>query len=392
MRGVGSARKMYVKKTNMFSTNDTMYLYMKNKQHQLINDSQTIKNLCAKASLLGVVGLDTEFMREKAYFAKLCLVQLSIQDEYFLIDIIALNNDDAYQCLAELISNPKVIKIIHSSSQDIEVLSQFFNIKPQAIFDTQIAAGFCGYDGQIGYANLVMSVCDVELDKSQTRTNWLQRPLSQQQLDYAVNDVVYLQTLYEKFVKELDHLQRHEWFVEECELIVQASIENQDPANAYRRMNGSHLPLKNQHLLMFLSRLREQNAQSSDKPRPWILKDADIYTIANALPENHQSLFSLGMSGGFVQRNAESIIQFVQNIEDKPTMLWPAVQPFTPEQKAQVKKCSIKLNEISENKGVSRNLIANRKDIESYVAGRGARFEHGWRSQLVGDELSRLLT
>ena len=366
---------------------------MKNEQHQLINDSQTIIDLCSKANLAGVVGLDTEFMREKAYYAELCLIQLSIQNEYFLIDAIALNkDDDAFHCLAELISSSKIVKIIHSSSQDVEVLSQFFNIKPRAVFDTQVAAGFCGYDGQIGYANLVMAVCDVELDKSQTRTNWLQRPLSQQQLDYAVNDVVYLQTLYEKFVDELSHLQRQEWFAEECELIVQSSIDNQDPDKAYRRMNGSHLPLKNQHLLFFLSSLREQNAQSSNKPRPWILKDADIYEIANALPNNHQALFSLDVSAGFVKRNADNIIQFVLDIEDKPKMLWPAVKPFTHEQKAQVKKCSLKLSEISENTGVSRNLIANRKDIESYISGRGARFEHGWRAQLVGDELSSFLT
>ena len=365
---------------------------MKNTQHQLINDSQIIGDLCARASQVRVVGLDTEFMREKAYFAKLCLLQMSIEENYYLIDTLTLSEDDeAYQCMAKLIADEKIIKIVHSSSQDVEVLSQFFNAVPKAIFDTQIAAGFCGYDGQIGYANLVLSVCDVELDKSQTRTNWLQRPLSQQQLDYAINDVVYLQALYEKFLEELKSRERQTWFNEECAAIVQASIDNQDVNQAYRRMNGSHLLPRNQQLLVFLANLREQNAQLSDKPRPWILKDVDIYTLANALPTTHKELFSLDVTAGFVRRNANQIIDYVQNLESNPTRLWSAVQPLTSQQKALVKKCSQKLNEIAENSNVSRNLIANRKDIESYISGRGAKFEDGWRAQVVGDQLREFI-
>lgn len=380
------------KSLRFFFANDTMRLNMKNYQPQLINDNQSIEDLCSQAKRAGVVGLDTEFMREKAYFAELCLVQMSIGEEYFLIDTLALTKDTvAYQSLANMIADPGIVKVVHSCSQDVEVLFNFFNTVPESIFDTQLAAGFCGFDGQIGYANIVMSECDVELDKSQTRTNWLQRPLSDKQLKYAVNDVVYLLPLYEKFVDELMKQQRIDWFEEESERVVQSAIDNQDADKAYMRMNGSHLSLKKQQLLVFLSNLRERNAQLSNKPRPWILKDVDVYTIVNGLPMSRKSLFSLDVSAGFVKRNADEIIQFVQNIGTDLVRVWEATQPFTPQQKAQVKRLSQELNDLSKNSGVARSLIANRKDIESYISGHAVRFEQGWRAELIGDSLSALI-
>ena len=369
-----------------------MLIVMKNLEHYLISDTQGVIDLCEKANKQGVVGMDTEFMREKAYFAELCLLQIEINQKYFLVDTLALIKDEiATRLLAELIASPKVIKIIHSCTQDIEVLSQYYNVVPQAIFDTQLAAGFCAYDSQIGYASIVKEVCHVELDKSQTRTNWQQRPLSLKQLEYAVNDVVYLQSLYEKFSAELKNKQRHDWFAQESQAMIQSAIDNQKPELAYSRLNGSNMHTKNQHLLVFLANLREVNAQASNKPRPWVLKDADLYTIAHALPSDEKALFSLNISAGFVKRNAAEIVDFIKQIPNSDSAIWANAQPLNSVQKAQVKEVSQKLNAISENKGVSRSLIANRKDIESYVGGRGAKFAQGWRAEFLGNALSDIV-
>ena len=365
---------------------------MKNLEHYLISDTQGVIDLCEKASKQGVVGMDTEFMREKAYFAELCLLQIEINREYYLVDTLALIKDEiATKLLAELIANPKIIKIIHSCTQDIEVLSQYYNVIPRSIFDTQLAAGFCAYDGQIGYANIVKEVCHVELDKSQTRTNWQQRPLSTKQLEYAVNDVVYLYPLYEKFSAELQERQRQDWFVQESQAMIQSAIDNQKPELAYSRLNGSNMHTKNQHLLVFLANLRELNAQASNKPRPWILKDADLYTIAHAFPSDEEALFSLNISAGFVKRNAAEIVDFIKQIPNSDSAIWANAQPLNSMQKAQVKQISQKLNAISENKGVARSLIANRKDIESYIGGKGAKFEQGWRAEFLGQTLSEIV-
>lgn len=380
------------KTANKVCANDTMHLAMKNPEHYLITSPEAVSDLCLQAYDHGVIGLDTEFMREKAYFAELCLLQIAIGEQYYLIDTLALFDEaQARQQLADLIANDSVIKIVHSCSQDIEVLSQYFEVTPQAIFDTQLAAGFCGYDGQIGYANLVLTVCDVELDKSQTRTNWQQRPLSQQQLEYAVNDVVYLYALYEKFSAELVTRGRQKWFNDESLAIVKSAIDNQDPKLAYMRLNGSNMSPKKQRLLAFLAVLREKNAQASNKPRPWILKDADLYSVAQEYPDNHKALFSLGISAGFVKRNADKIIEFVQQDDTKQAGVWQVTPPLTSEQKSLVKMLSKNLNEISEHQGVARSLIANRKDIEGYISGKEVKFEHGWRAELLGDSLSALL-
>lgn len=365
---------------------------MKTFQYDLITDTQGVADLCKKAQIAGIVSLDTEFMREKVYYAELCLLQIAIGEEYFLIDTLEITEPESIQLLADFLSNPDITKIIHSCSQDVEVLSQHFDVKPEAVFDTQLAAGFCAHDGQVGYANLVEGVCGVELDKSQTRTNWQQRPLSEKQLEYAVNDVVYLQALYEKFSAELEQRQRVEWFDDETQSIVQSTVDNQDPDLAYRRLNGSNMSASKQSLLVFLSVLRESSAQTSNMPRPWILKDVDLYSVAHAFPTSHQELFDLDIRSGFIKRNADQIVDFAKAIDPQEPAKWNSTQPLTAEQKTQVKQLSQQLNSVAKTKGVARSIIANRKDIESYVGGRGAKFEEGWRADLLGDSLSSILS
>ncbi len=364
---------------------------MKMFEYKLITTANAVDELCKKAFDEGIVSMDTEFMREKVYFAQLCLLQVAIGDEYFLVDTLAFSKPESIQPIAEVLESPHVIKIFHSCTQDVEVLSQHFNVEPKGMFDTQLAAGFCGHDGQIGYANLVAEICGVELDKSQTRTNWHQRPLSEKQLEYAVNDVVYLQALYEHFCTELKKRQRYEWFEHEIVSLIRSAIDNHDPELAYKRLNGANMSAKKQSLLVFLAKLRETVAQASDKPRPWVLKDADLYAVANILPQSHKELFSLDIRAGFLKRNADQILDFIESLEDQTPLVWPQSLPLTPEQKHQVKLLSQALNNVATETGVSRSIIGNRKDIEAFVGGRDAKFLHGWRVDLIGDSLSSLM-
>ena len=298
--------------------------------------------------------------------------------------MIELEGDQrANRLIADLLSDTQLLKVLHSSFQDIEVLSQVYGVIPQAIFDTQLAAGFCGYDSQIGYANLVKRVFGAELDKSQTRTNWKQRPLSEKQMDYAINDVVYLQDLYKKFSEELQKNGRHEWFDAEIENVVNAAVDSRNPQLSYQRLNGANLSPIQQRLLVFLSELREIHAQKHDIPRTWVMKDAEMYEVVQDAVPNKQALTSNENKSKFIENHIDRIIAFTNSIDENIEPVWQRSQPLSPDQKQTVKNISKEMNLLSEELGIAKSLIANRKDIESFVSGRGAKFEQGWRATVL---------
>ena len=364
-------------------------LHMEKVDYVLITQADSLAEICHRANQVGIVSMDTEFMREKVYFGELCLLQMAIEQTYFVIDIIALkdnNQNQSLKPLADLLESSAVTKVFHSCSQDIDVLYHSLGVIPEKIFDTQLAAAFCGHNGQVGYANLVLDLFNIELDKSQTRTDWKRRPLTMKQLEYAANDVVYLQSLYDTFQQKMHDLERMEWFLQESDTLIKTVIDQNNPYKAYKKLNGSNMPLRNQALLKFLANLRENVAQKIDKPRTWILKDSDLYDLANAMPNSEKSLFSLRINSKFLKSQAKDIIHFVHQIEEnKLEPVWYNWQPLTNEQKALVKKMNSKLTHFSENQGIARNIIANRKDLEKFVVGKEARFEKGWRAELVGD-------
>lgn len=166
----------------------------------LIEDNQTLTQFCNKLINEPLLAIDTEFFRETTYYPHLGLIQIASPSDIICIDPLAF---DARDELRRLFFNTDITKVLHSCSQDMEVLYQYFGELPAPIFDTQIAAAMLGYQDQIGYAKLVAEEYDVELDKSQTRTNWLKRPLSAKQIEYAGEDVLYLLPLYEKFSSAL---------------------------------------------------------------------------------------------------------------------------------------------------------------------------------------------
>lgn len=357
---------------------------MKNPDYQLISSQLELDAICEKARLAGIIGLDTEFLREKVYFPKLCLIQISIEQQYYLLDTLAFDQQ-SIKPLIEVLSDSHIIKLIHSCSQDIEVLFYAFDVQLENVFDTQLAAAFCDYEAQVSYANLVAEVSGVQLDKSQTRTDWSKRPLSKEQLFYAVNDVVYLQDLYETFSAMLIDQDKQHWFEQANLEIIQNVIDAAQPEYAIKRINGASLTVPSQHLLVFLADMREDAARKANKPRTWLLKDADMYELAGAMPSNESQLDKLKPTR-FIIRNKQAIFTKVKELsEHQLERLWQPYEPLSPDQKQQVKILSQKLTELANNKGVARGVIANRKDIEVHVSGKGARFEQGWRYEFMGD-------
>jgi len=242
----------------------------------------------------GVVAVDTEFLREKTYNAKLCLVQLAIGEHQYCVDVLALED---LTWLRDLMVAPNVTKIFHAARQDIEVLYQTLGVIPKPIFDTQLAAAFCGGDLQQGYGGMVDERLDVQLAKSQSRTDWSRRPLSDEQIKYAGEDVAYLKTLYELTRAELEEFGRLQWYEDELETYYELDKYEMDPATAWQRLSGGQLKRRQQYFLRALAQWREQTAQQRDIPRNWVIRDDKLYDLVHKQPKSVKEIQQLAIFG-----------------------------------------------------------------------------------------------
>ncbi|MGM0671585.1 MAG: ribonuclease D, partial [Pseudomonadota bacterium] len=203
--------------------------------HGLIETPEALRGFLDTIAGTDWIALDTEFMREKTYYPRLCLIQLATLDQIACVDPLKLD----IHLLEPLLFDAGVTKVFHSASQDLEVLYRELGRVPTPVFDTQIAASMLGYGEQVGYANLVKAVLDRDLDKSQTRTDWSRRPLSEQQIRYAADDVRFLATVFMRLLHELESHERMHWLRPEMEALSNPALYEPDPENAWKRVSGA---------------------------------------------------------------------------------------------------------------------------------------------------------
>ena len=361
----------------------------------LIESQNNLEALCHKLSVTGVISIDTEFLRVRTYYPKLCLLQIAGEGQVYCVDPLAVDLDT--DVLRGVLRTTDQVKVLHAGRQDIEVLYMCCREVPRKIFDTQIAAAMLGLGDQIGYADLVEIVTGTSLAKAHTRTDWCQRPLSPDQLQYAVDDVRYLEAIYQYLVEKLDARGRLEWVFEESESLSDPGLYEYDPESAYKRMgHGQKLEPIGQSVLKALAVWREQTSQAKDLPRNWVVRDSVLATIAHARPSNQNALAALdGISDGFVKRYGAKIINLVNDVvrwEYHP-VIWRQGAPLNPDQRALSRQIMAHLRKVSEDSGVSINLLGSRQDVERLVRGRrDVNLLSGWRADLVGDELYAILT
>ena len=224
-----------------------------------------------RAARSSVLAIDTEFLREKTYYAKLCLIQLATDDETAIVDPFAV---DDLGILAPLLLNENVVKLFHAGSQDLEILLREVGVLPKPIFDTQTAAALLGHTQQIGYAALVHAECGVTLKKIDSFTDWSRRPLSDSQLDYAADDVVYLPRMYERMRAELERRGRLAWLARDFEDMSDPAKYAADERGRYRRLKRvSQLSRRQLSAAREVAAWRELEAQRRDVPRKWVITD-----------------------------------------------------------------------------------------------------------------------
>ena len=355
----------------------------------IITDSIDLEKFVEKIKHSQWLAIDTEFIRESTYYAKLCLVQIATPNLSVCVDVLKL---DDHTSLIKLLKSPQ-IKIFHSARQDLEVLKSEYNIIPTPLFDTQIAASILGLDEQVSYADLVSQTLSIHLPKTESRTDWSRRPLTAAQIDYALDDVNYLGDLYYNLNQALQEKQRIHWLHEECANLTHPDIYELHPDQAWQQVKGiGRAESTDLNTIQALAAWRENTAIQKNLPRRWVLNDRAILELAHNKPRSTTQVNSL------LRQHASKSVRYTDNIhsvlEQSYTIdkhLSVIDRRLNKQQQELVKKMMKVTQEKSREIGTSPSLLANRKSIVSLVLGEESKVTAGWRHSEIGIDLMRML-
>jgi len=351
-----------------------------------ITTPEALGDAAAELARHPVIGLDTEFLRERTYFAQLCLLQLSHTGGALCVDTLALA---ALEPLVPLMGAGGPVKVLHATRQDQEVLWPVVgSLAP--LFDTQVAAALVGLPAQVGYGDVVRDLLGVELHKSQTRTDWSRRPLSAAQIDYALDDVRHLLPLREVLLERLERLGRLAWFEEEMRAVSGESFAV-DPALAWQRFKGlAELDAPRQRLATSLCGWREQRAVESNRPRGWILPDTALRDIVMQVPRSEAQLERLReLPEGIRKNSGAQLLRLVAGADvPTPPPQLPQRRRPDPEQLATVARLADALKRVATELAVAPEVLATRRELERLAnGGRDGPSQQGWRQSVVGAAL-----
>ncbi|MDP1707764.1 MAG: ribonuclease D [Gammaproteobacteria bacterium] len=363
-------------------------------QEYYVDSPPQLNELCERLRGSRWVALDCEFMREKTYYAQLCLLQLATEDVIACIDPLALADMSP---LLDILYDPAVTKVLHSSRQDLEIFYDLRGGLPRPVFDTQVAAALLGYGDQVGYSALVQGMLGVQLDKSQTRTDWSTRPLTVEQLQYAADDVRYLGKIYADQRAELEQRGRLAWLEADFSELVDVRLYSNPPEQAWQRVRQAN-SLKGVQLavLRALAAWREQRARSSNRPRKWIVSDDVLLELARRMPGNADTLARVReLEPGVLRHHGVEIVSIIQAARNLPQEMWPALEApcrLTAPQDALVDALMATVRLRGAQNATSTASLVTRKELERLVLGeRDLPILHGWRGALVGHDLLALL-
>lgn len=363
-------------------------------QRRYVDTPEALSHLCQELQTADVIAVDTEFIREKTYYAKLCLLQVASDSVIACIDPLALDNLDE---LLAILYSPDKLKLFHAAWQDLEIFYDQWGRLPAPVFDTQIAAALLGFSDQIGYANLVEQMLHVELDKSAVRTDWSQRPLSTQQLSYAADDVYYLLQLYPLIEQQLSDLGRTTWLEEDFRMLTNPATYAKSTTTAWQRIKGyGRLKPKQLAVLQALAAWREQQAQQRNKPRKWVLSDDLLLVLARQSPTNQTQLAKIrGLTPNQLSQFGDTLLDETNKALTLPRDAWPMVsqtERLTPQQECLADTLMAYLRLLGQQNQISPASLGTRRDIEKLVRGkRDISLLHGWRGHLVGTPLLNLI-
>lgn len=360
----------------------------------LITEQKALESFCTQMQNSDYVTVDTEFIREKTYYPKLCLIQIAGKNAAAAIDPLAEGID--LTPVFALMQQEALTKVFHAARQDIEIFYLLSGQMPAPIFDTQVAAAVCGYGDSVGYEALVQDIVGQSLDKSSRFTDWSARPLTEKQLTYALSDVTHLRTIYEKLKDKVESRDRAAWIEEEHAYLTTPALYNIDPADAWKRLRYGHMRAKNLAVLRELAAWREVQARKSDVPRGRIVKDDVLVELALAAPRKEEDISRLrSIGGGLSKSRVSDVLACVEKALALPQSEWPQASKHRrhPENiTSALAMLQLLLKVQADKHDVASSMIATKEDLEAIaLGGQDLATGHGWRYDIFGQSAQALI-
>lgn len=363
-----------------------------------IDTDANLQTLCDELKKAKTIFFDTEFMREKTYYPKLCLIQIGYEftkdgkteDKFVAVDPLAKLD---LEPLMKLLTSATRTLVFHSGSQDLEILYNESKKLPKQIFDTQIAAMVCGFGEQVSFAQLVEKLTEQKVDKSQRFTDWTKRPLSPQQIQYALNDVIYLKPIYEKLVDQLEEDKRTEWVAEEEASLTQISTYKEDPKNAWQKIKSRGKSSVDLGILQEIAQWREEKAIQRNLPRRFVMRDEIMTEIASHPPSSPKQLKEMRGIGNVSRETLQKIWEAIEAGQAMPNSKKPkmAARKRSSADPQVMDLLKILLKTICDESKVAPKLIASSSDLDAFANGEEVKFTEGWRKKIFGTQATKLL-
>lgn len=361
---------------------------------EYIDKPEQLPDLCTRISQAPWIALDTEFLREKTYYPVFCLLQIATPEWVVCVDPIALPDLSE---LFEVINNPEIIKVLHSCRQDLEIFYQLTGKVTYPVFDTQIAAPLLGFQENPGYAMLVSSFLNVNLSKAHTRTDWTIRPLSEAQIQYAADDVIYLCKIYKMIEQQLEEAGRSGWLNKDFEQLKNTELYQVSPSNAWLKVKGRNkLTGKQLSIVQSLTEWREKTAQAENRPKNWLIRDDLLLELAKLQPITVGDLAKIrNINERSVKRYGKMICQLIEDAMGKPPIASndkTKSAKKTQQQEAVLDVLTAVVRVRADENSINPMILASRKELEKLLLSEdGSTILQGWRYSMVGKELQGLL-
>ncbi|WP_428771995.1 ribonuclease D [Vibrio sp.] len=369
--------------------------------YQIIDQDQELAQICQQAREADVVMLDTEFVRIRSFYPQLGLIQLYDGERLSLIDPQQISDMTP---LVHLLTDASVLKVLHACGEDLEVFNNAMNCVPQPMVDSQLMAAFLGHGLSTGFATLVSEELGVELDKSESRTDWTARPLSQNQLDYAAADVFYLWPLYHQLQQKVQQAGWWDALQQESDLLVSKRIRSTDPDQAYLDIKGAwQLKRKELAILKVLATWRYKEAVKRDLALNFVWKENDLLTVARLGISSMKQMEQAGFDPRAIRRHGNRIIALVKAAQQIPADEYPeAIERLMDQQgyKQLFKQLKDEVKHVAQATGLASEFLASKKQLNQLISWVWKKqrspaelpdLMQGWRLDLLGEKLDRLI-
>lgn len=366
-------------------------------QYHIITNPEALAAFCSGLGS-GPLAVDTEFVRTRTYYPQLGLFQIYDGEQLALIDPVAVPD---LTPLWQVLQHPGQITVLHSGSEDLELIQHEAGAMPFRVHDTQLAAAFCGSGLSLGFNAMCQNLLGITLDKDQARTNWLARPLTDKQLHYAAADVYYLLPIYERIMAQLTERGRLDWFEQECQFLVNRKLEQGSSLEAYKDVgNAWQLGRKELAILQRLCAWREDEARRRDLALNFIVKELHLFKCAQHKPRTLRDLDQLGLLQPEIRNHGKTLLRLIDEAVNSDPALWPErlerLVDF-PHYKSELKRLRSRVETVAEQHGLPVELLASKKIIHQYLSwlwktkdsGKETvgtpRLLSGWRHDILGD-------